>query len=239
MFTFPVGFFEQNQASSSGPPWGQVSLLLKGNGTDSSTTITDSSSFSHVLTRQGNIQISTAQSRFGGSSIYSDGSSGNRIDCPSSSAFSLVGRVPFTVESFLYVATPAGIGGVFSFRDSPIYCEFAVQCQGDRSFRILIGGSPSSWATVATTSASVYPLNEWFHLAFSGDGSLVRLFCNGVKQGEWNHPDWSGWSASRPFYVLGDADGGFRGWIDETRFVKGTSLYTTDFTPPTAPFPIG
>lgn len=239
MFTFPVGFFGQSQLSDLVPPWGQVSLLLEGDGTHGSTTITDSSSFNHVLTRQGSIQISTSQGRFGGSSIYSNGTAGNRIDCPLSSAFSLASRVPFTVESFLYVDTPTTRGGVFSFRSSTSYCEFVVQCENNGSFRILIGSSPSTWQTVAETTTSVYPFNAWFHLAFSGDGSLIRLFCNGVKRGEWNHPNWSGWSAPRPFYVLEDADGTFRGWMDEARFVKGTCLYTTNFTPPTAPFPIG
>lgn len=241
MFTFPVGFFEQSQGSSSVPPWGQVSLLLKGNGTNGSTTITDSSSFSHVLTRQGAIQISTTQSKFNDSSIYSNGDPGNRLDCSSSPAFNLANRTPFTIESFLYVPpTSSNSMGVFSFRASAVYCEFAVQCQASQSFRVLIGATPSSWQTVAITPTSVYPFNEWFHLSISGDGSLIRLFCNGVKQGEWNHPDWSWWSTtSRTFYVLGDPDGDFRGWVDETRFIKGTCLYTTNFTPPTTPFPTG
>lgn len=230
------------RSSTPNPLWGNVSLLLKGDGVDGSTTITDLSSFGHVLAIQGNIQNSTAQSKFDGSSIYSDGDSVNRLACPPSSAFSLMDRIPFTIESFLYIPASSvpGNRGIFSFRTSVVYCEVVVQCENsNRSFRILIGASPASWQTVAITSPSSYPFNQWFHLLISGDGSLIRLFCNGTKIGEWNHPAWSGWSTSRPFYVLGETEGGYLGWADEIRFMKGTCLYTSDFTPPAAPFPIG
>jgi hypothetical protein len=36
-----------------------------------------------------------------------------------------------------------------------------------------------------------------------------------------------------------DAAGRFHGFLDETRFTVGTARYTSDFTPPTAPFPTG
>ena len=62
--------------AAAGPPdpdFANVSLLLHGDGTNGSTTIVDSSSSSKTVTAVGDAQISTAQSKFGGSSIYFDG----------------------------------------------------------------------------------------------------------------------------------------------------------------------
>jgi len=58
---------------SDDPNYSSVSLLLNGNGTNGSTTFTDSSVNNHTITRNGNAQISTTQSKFGGSSMYFDG----------------------------------------------------------------------------------------------------------------------------------------------------------------------
>ena len=63
-----------------------VSLLLYGDGTNGSTAIVDSSSNAHAITVNGDAQISTAQSKFGGASMYFDGT-GDYITAPSDSSF--------------------------------------------------------------------------------------------------------------------------------------------------------
>ena len=55
------------------PYFNNVSLLLRGNGINGSTTIIDESATPKTVTVYGNAQISTAQSKFGGASIYLDG----------------------------------------------------------------------------------------------------------------------------------------------------------------------
>jgi len=50
----------------------QTSLLMHFNGTNGSTTMTDSSKNNASVTVIGNAQISTAQSKFAGSSLYLD-----------------------------------------------------------------------------------------------------------------------------------------------------------------------
>jgi hypothetical protein len=80
------------------PQFGSVSLLLHGDGTNGSTTITDSSPTPKTVTAVGNAQISTAQSKFGGVSVgtwshiaavryngvarvYTNGVSGTPVNC--------------------------------------------------------------------------------------------------------------------------------------------------------------
>src|ERR1035437_572304 len=52
-----------------------VTLLLHGDGTNGSTAFTDSSSLGQTVTGNGSAQISTAQSKWSGASIYFNGSS--------------------------------------------------------------------------------------------------------------------------------------------------------------------
>jgi hypothetical protein len=57
-------------SASEDPYYGNVSLLLYGNGTNGSTTIIDSSPSPKTVTAFGNAQISTAQSKFGGQRLH-------------------------------------------------------------------------------------------------------------------------------------------------------------------------
>jgi hypothetical protein len=85
------------------PYFSNVSLLLHGDGTNGSTTIVDSSASPKTLTAFGNAQISTAQSKFGGSSIAFDGT-GDYLSISSSNDLTL-GTSDFTLETWARLAT--------------------------------------------------------------------------------------------------------------------------------------
>ncbi|MEL0120796.1 MAG: LamG domain-containing protein, partial [Opitutae bacterium] len=68
-FTPPTQPFFNNFKTGADQYFYSTSLLLKGDGTNGSTTIVDSSPSPKTVTAVGNAQISTAQSKFGGSSI--------------------------------------------------------------------------------------------------------------------------------------------------------------------------
>ena len=72
-----------------------VSLLLNGNGDNGSTTFTDSSSYGHTVTPVGDAPLSTTHSKFGGASMYFDGS-GDYLSIPDSDQFEIgSGEFPF------------------------------------------------------------------------------------------------------------------------------------------------
>jgi hypothetical protein len=77
-----------------------VVLLLEGDGTDGSTNIIDSSPTPKTITRFGDTKISTTQSKYGGSSIYFDGS-GDYLSIPANSSTHL-NLEDFTIECFGY-----------------------------------------------------------------------------------------------------------------------------------------
>ena len=77
--------------------YANVSLLLHADGVNNSTTILDNSSVPKIVATVGNAKISTAQSKFGGSSLVFDGV-GDSLTVPSSTAFQFGASTPFTIE---------------------------------------------------------------------------------------------------------------------------------------------
>jgi hypothetical protein len=216
------------------PQFGSVSLLLHGNGTNGSTTITDSSSNALTLTRGGSAPpvISTAQSKFGGASIFLNGSVAiSYLDIPASSLFSFPSD--FTFECWIYVLTQgAGFGS--SVIETAGNFTNGLVLRGD--------GTQTNWAwTVGGSgiSGGALTLNAWNHLAVSRSGSTIRVFRDGVQQGTATN--------STPISPTGGAsrigDGilvpsrQVNGYIDDLRITKGIARYTANFTPPTAQFP--
>ena len=109
-------FLSAASAASGGgatdPYFSNVSLLLHGDGTNGSTTIIDSSPLPKTVTAFGNAQISTAQSKFGGSSIAFDGT-GDSLTIP---AITFAGD--FTLEAWLYKTARSASGYSVLFAQS-------------------------------------------------------------------------------------------------------------------------
>jgi hypothetical protein len=208
----------------------QVSLLLHGDGANGSTTITDSSPTPKTVTAVGNAQISTAQSKFGGSSIAFDGN-GDYLTIPASADFSF-GTENFTVEFWYYHLGGTDKGLFANNSGSGVGVNFLVGALG--SFRIYNG---TSGGNVADFSASP-ALNTWQHVAVVRQSGTVTLYVNGAASGTAN---WAGVNAGNvATFSVGAAYGNARfanGYIDEFRVTKNIARYTSNFTPPTAPFP--
>jgi hypothetical protein len=209
------------------PQYGSVSLLLHGNGTNGSTTITDNSPTPKTVTAVGNAQISTAQSKFGGSSILLDGT-GDNLDL---AAISFADSENFTLECFLY-KNAGGYGNVFGGGSGTQIGYDLSAAPGTSTGTIYMyfaGGFGVSASGTAVT------LNTWNHLAWTRQGSTCRAFVNGILQGSGTRVD------AFSFSVIGaSASGGAQavnGYIDDLRITKGIARYTSNFTPPAAPFP--
>ena len=208
----------------------QVSLLLHGGGTNGSTAIVDSSPSPKTVTAFGDAQISTAQSKFGGSSIAFDGN-GDYLTIPASADFSF-GTENFTVEFWYYHLGGTDKGLFANNSGSGVGVNFLVGALG--SFRIYNG---TSGGNVADFSASP-ALNTWQHVAVVRQSGTVTLYVNGAASGTAN---WAGVNAGNvATFSVGAAYGNARfanGYIDEFRVTKNIARYTSNFTPPTAPFP--
>jgi hypothetical protein len=207
----------------------EVSLLLHGNGTNGSTTITDSSLTPKTVTAVGNAQISTAQSKFGGASIAFDGT-GDSLTTPNNSAYKF-GTSDFTVEC--WINTTDITFNLIGLTDNAA-----------GNWAIVIFNSDFYWQTAygvtnlisAVTCSSI--LNgAWNHIAITRSGSSLRLFFNGVLQGASPYTDNTNYNGTGLLKVGSGANGDLNGYIDDLRITKGVARYTGNFTPPTAPFP--
>jgi len=96
-----------------------------------------------------------------------------------------------------------------------------------------IGGS----ATKVAEAGSNLPLNEWVHVAIVRNGDNHTLYQNGT--GGTTVSNSSAYDAASGALEIGSfsnlSGGSWDGYISQVRVVKGTAVYTSDFTPPIAP----
>jgi hypothetical protein len=216
-----------------------VSLLLYGNGTNGSTTITDNSPSPKTVTAVGNAQISTAQSKFGGASIAFDGAGSpmDRLSIPTGTVDLQFGAQDFTIECWIYrldtntativvgqadLATAAGSAWIF-------YVSSSLNSE------VYIGSSAFS---VTSPNPSI---NIWAHIAFTRSGGTLRSFLNGTIVGTNTNlgaNSLNTGSATFPNTIGSVAanTNGLNGYIDDLRITKGVARYTSNFTPPTESF---
>ncbi len=92
-------------------------------------------------------------------------------------------------------------------------------------------------STIHSSSAGAVPLNTWTHIAASGDGTQTRLFVNGTLVSGPINNTWPDPSATLQIGALNSGSDvyPFFGFISNVRVIKGTQLYTSNFTPPTSP----
>ena len=164
-----------------------------------------------------------------GGSGYFDGST-DYLGLPSSSDFDFSGS--FTIEVWLYIedmstsrtvlGTCANIGnrgGIYFGTSGTNFIFF-------------------QYITNTTLLSAPITRYQWNHVAAVRNGSVITLYINGTSVG----------STTYSFAFSGDsANGGvggfysnpgvyyFYGYMSDMRVVNGTAVYTSNFTPPTAP----
>lgn len=92
--------------------------------------------------------------------------------------------------------------------------------------------------------AAVYPdlstqtcvLNQWNHIAFTKSGSTVTYWINGVNGGSFTVSGTPQNSSGTPITIGAGNNSYINGYVGGIRIVSGTSLYSSNFTPPTSPF---
>jgi hypothetical protein len=91
-------------------------------------------------------------------------------------------------------------------------------------------------ALVSTTTMS--DTATWHHIAVVGSSGTIKIYIDGVAQGN-TAAQGTIIDSSSSYGVgrAGDYSGlYFNGWIDEFRVSKGIARWTSNFTPPTAPY---
>jgi hypothetical protein len=183
----------------------------------------------------GDAKLSTAVSKYGGSSLFFNGTT-DYLFTPHSPSID-IGGGNFTVECWIYSTNISGLQyqNIFSKKITTGTTNVGY------SFSIKMNGSVAVWngSTEAATTGITLASNTWYHLAWVISGSTLRIFVNGTQ---YFSGTYSTSANTHPVTVgCGSYGGVFNdfvaGYIDDLRVTKGAARYTANFTPPTAALP--
>jgi len=163
-----------------------------------------------------------------GGSGYFDGS-GDYLDTPTSSAFAF-GTGDFTSELWVYLSRSNGTiiyEPRSSGQENNPSIAYGVVTSG--KFEVITG-------SVQITSSSSFAIAQWHHVAIVRSGTTLTLWVNGTSQGTSTlSTNLTNNDRIRvgDYFTAGSYP--FQGYVSNLRVVKGTAVYTSAFTPPTAP----
>ena len=218
----------------------QTSLLMHFNGTNGSTTMTDNSKNNTTVTSNNGVAITTAQNKFGGSSVFFDGTN-DYLTATYNTSLLDWWTANYTLEMWVYaISFPAATGsggsvgnliGNMSFNSDTNYWSFGTNSSGNVKF-YYYNGSAQSFTSNLTLS-----LNVWTHLAMVKSSDGVDIYVNGVKSSTTHTISGTPQSSTGTSFTIGAYTNGFyNGYIDELRITKGIARYTGNFTPSTTQF---
>ena len=248
---YPDTVFSGVAGDSYDPHFNDVSLLLRPYGGDGSTAFMDGAPNPSVVRAYGNARVSSAQSKFGGTSAYFDGN-GDYLAVPMSTAF-LLSRSGATFEAWFYIAGDSSADGS-GLRRAALLSTY--NASSPAYFDLLIDGNATTtgtgfilqWkdATGTLQSRSVGGLaiskGAWHHIAVSISPEATVFYIDGVRHvtapltidvdGPEVESLWIGrdipWS---PWYRY------FNGYIDELRITKGVGRYPINLNLPAGELP--
>ena len=229
----------------------ETKLLLPFDGTNGATATDDLSNLNNVIAFGGNASLSTARSKFGGSSCHFDGT-GDYVDIAPTdggtywTAGAAIDSGDFTVEFWLNVDTYAGaessmcwisnygtnVGGWGIYQDS----------SAGKVYWWHYNGSAWVYLNLGQGTRTALSVDTWYHLAVTRSGSAFRMFLNGTQEDSMT--DSNDMSSSN-----GGVQDGIRlgtinavlnypvnGYLSDLRITKGVARYTSNFTAPTTAF---
>jgi len=216
------------------PQFQYVTALLHGDGTNGgqNNTFLDSSSNNFTITRNGN----TTQGSFSpyGNLWSNSFGTSNYFTVANNSAI-LFGSSNWTVEFWINPASLSGNLFLFclGYGYSNNYRSLIIYC-GSGEFRMAQSPNGSTNYDVSL-GLPTPPLNQWAHIAVVRNGSTVTPYFNGVAGTPQTAQDL--YATPQPLFI-NNQDGQsswLNGYLSNYRVVKGTAVYTSNFTPPTAP----
>jgi hypothetical protein len=210
----------------------KVKLLLPFDGSNGATSTTDSSNTNNSVTFVGTAQLSTAQSKFGGSSLLLDGNSDYVY--VSNSDLGTTSTESFTIEFWTYLVN-ANDGNQVNWYSDYNGSSNGISFEKNSSNVLKVWNGDSARITGTTTISS----GQWYHMALSGTSGSYKLFLNGTQEGSTSSNGFTGGSTIKYigcFYWagLGGAVRFVNGYIEDFRITRGEARYTSNFTPPTS-----
>jgi len=188
------------------------------NGTNGSTTMTDNSKNNLTVTSVNGAAISTAQSKFGGSSVLFDGT--NDYLTTNTNANLALESANFTIEGWFYFIDGTAnslrpvLGNYSLFSSNSIY--FGKHTSYGGKMALWIGNYSANNALLADPTDLTN--NQWIHFAIVRNGSNWTMYRDGVSV---TTVTYSGVTSTTNFFYIG-ASGGVVVNSTATGFAIGT-----------------
>jgi Concanavalin A-like lectin/glucanases superfamily len=212
-----VTTLENNSSGGGSSQVDCTELWLKFNGNDGSTDFIEDSNNNYLIVPNGNPIISTTESKFGGSSLYLDGSS-----YLSSASINFKGD--FTVECWIKTSNNgynAIIGQCLTGLPTNTWIFYA-----DISY---YDGNYSSTTPVITSSAIVND-DQWHHIALTRKGRYFYIFVDGILKISQIRNILNPVNSISTLIGYDKGSSYFNGYIDNFRISK-KAIYTPNLYP--------
>jgi len=227
----------------------RTKLLLPLNGTNGATTTSDLSNSNYTVTFVGNAEISTAQSKFGGSSLYVADGNDYLVSSGSQQLRVLNGSL-WTMEVWVYfdfnvlnsIASSghwvtfmklSGGAGAWNGTNGHSVNVFLYNNGGNKVLYVQTPNASNACCTAITSTLSGLISDQtWHHIAVTGNAGTLTLYVDGVSKG--SNSSGMGNPTSDVMAYLGDSGGYSSGmYFNDYRVSRGIVRYTSTFTPPT------
>jgi len=225
----------------------QTELLLPFNGTNGTTATDDLSNLNNAVTFGGNASISTARSKFGGSSCHFDGT-GDYVDVGGTywTTGAAIDSGDFTIEFWLNIDAWGGNGSqslITNYGTGNGGWAFYATSSTGKVFWWFYNGSAWVYLNYTTGTRTALSLDTWYHIALTRSGNIFRLFLDGTQEDSLTDSNamTSSNAGVHNGIRLGTINSALQypvnGYIDDVRITKGVARYTSNFTAPTTALP--
>ena len=200
-------------------------LLLRFDGADGATAVIDSSPSTKSIAAAGSFELDDANKKFGATSgLFTTAS--DVLTVTDHDDFAL--GAAWTIEAWVYSSTTPSFSIWRQYLNVNYYIIFNITNGVVRCFFNNGGIAPYPCSIEGTTPVTT---GEWHHVAFTFDGTSLRLFLDGQLENtdtvDYTVPNW----AANPTV---NYNGLLRGWLDGVALFN-VCKYTAAFTPPTQP----
>jgi hypothetical protein len=170
--------------------------------------------------------------------VYFDGT-GDFLNTPSNVALSL-DNSSFTIEFWFNASTSQPTTRTILIGSDVAYAANFWSIQLNNTTPSIVNKinfwvfNINSSASVITGSTTIIP-NTWYHVALVRNSNTFTLYLNGVSDGTATNAASLDGGGSKVITIAKNLTDHYAGCISNLRVVKGTAVYTANFTPSTSP----